>query len=69
MFEDAGTANAAMAGLYAKMRDGGLLNGNSNGVSCNLGLYADGDYYYAYDVSNFYTNSLFPGELGVNDLE
>ena len=69
VFEDAGTANAAMAGLYAKMRDGGLLNGNSNGVSCNLGLYADEfDYYYAYDVSNFYTNSLFPGELGVNDI-
>jgi hypothetical protein len=69
VFEDAGTANAAMAGLYAKMRDGGLLAGNSNGVSCNLGLYADEfDYYYQYSVSNFYTNSLFPGDLGVNDI-
>ena len=69
VFEDAATANAAMAGLYAKMRDGGLLTGNSNGVSCNLGLYADEfDYYYQYSVSNFYTNSLFPGDLGVNDI-
>lgn len=69
VFEDAGTANAAMAGLYSKMRDGGLLTGNSNGVSCNLGLYADEfDYYYQYSVSNFYTNSLFPGDLGVNDI-
>ena len=69
VFEDAGTANVAMAGLYTKMRDGGLLTGNSNGVSCNLGLYADEfDYYYQYSVSNFYTNSLFPGDLGINDI-
>ncbi|MDR6845602.1 RagB/SusD family nutrient uptake outer membrane protein [Flavobacterium granuli] len=69
VFEDAGTAKAAMAGLYAKMRDGGILAGNSNGVSCNLGLYADEfDYYYQYSVSYFYTNSLFPGDLGVSDI-
>lgn len=69
VFEDAGTAKAAMAGLYAKMRDGGILTGNSSGVSCSLGLYADEfDYYYPYSVSNFYTNSLFPGDNGVNDI-
>jgi hypothetical protein len=69
VFEDAGTASAAMAGLYAKMRDGGILTGNSSGASCSLGLYADEfDYYYQYSVGNFYTNSLFPGDSGVNDI-
>lgn len=69
VFEDAGTAKAAMAGLYAKMRDGGILTGNSSGPSCSLGLYADEfDYYYPYSASNFYTNSLFPGDNGVNDI-
>ncbi|WP_207765330.1 RagB/SusD family nutrient uptake outer membrane protein [Solitalea longa] len=68
VFEDAGTAKAAMAGLYAKMRDGGILTGHSSGVSCSLGLYADEfDYYYLYSVDNFYTNSLFPGDNGVNN--
>lgn len=69
VFEDVGTAKAAMAGLYAKMRDGGVLTGNTSGTSCSLGLYADEfDYYYQYSVSNFYTNSLFPGDNGVNDI-
>ena len=69
VFEDAGTAKAAMAGLYAKMRDGGILTGNSSGASCSLGLYADEfDYYYPYSANNFYTNSLFPGDNGVNDI-
>ncbi|WP_264564390.1 RagB/SusD family nutrient uptake outer membrane protein [Flavobacterium sp. N3904] len=69
VFEDTGTVNAAMAGLYAKMRDGGVLNGSSSGGSCSLGLYADElDYYYPYSPSYFYTNSLFAGESGVGDI-
>jgi hypothetical protein len=69
VFEDARTANAAMAGLYAKMRDNGVLAGNGSGLSCYLGLYADEfDYYQQNAVSNFYTNSLFPGDYGVNDM-
>ena len=69
VFEDIVTANAAMAGLYAKMRSNGILTGNSTGLSCYLGLYADEfDYYQQNAVSNFYTNSLFAGEPGVSDI-
>lgn len=69
VFEDTRTANAAMAGLYAKMRDNGILAGTGTGLSCYLGLYADEfDYYQQNAVSNFYTNSLFPGDYGVNDM-
>lgn len=69
VFEDAVTANAAMAGLYAKMRDTGVLTGNSTGVSCYLGLYADEfDYFQQNSVSNFYTNTLFAGDSGVSDI-
>lgn len=69
VFEDRVTANAAMAGLYAKMRSSGILTGNSTGVSCYLGLYADEfDYYQQNAVSNFYNNTLFAGDAGVGDI-
>ncbi len=69
VFEDATTANAAMAGVYTKLRDSGLLTGHSTGLSCRLGLYADElDYYQANDPNYFFTNSLFSTESGVQDL-
>jgi hypothetical protein len=69
VFEDATTSNAAMAGVYTKLRDTGLLTGHSTGLSCRLGLYADElDYYQANDPNYFYTNSLFSAEAGVQDL-
>ena len=69
IFEDMVTANAAMAGLYGKMRSNGILTGNATGLSCYLGLYADEfDYYQQNAVSNFYTNSLFAGASGVSDI-
>lgn len=69
VFQDAVTAKAAIAGLYAKMRDTGILTGNSTGVSSCLGLYADEfDYYQQNSVSNFYNNTLFAGDYGVNDI-
>lgn len=69
VFEDLVTANAAMAGLYAKMRNNGILTGNATGISCYLGLYADEfDYYQQNAVSNFYNNTLFAGESGVSDI-
>ena len=69
VFEDIGTANAAMAGLYAKMRNNGILTGNATGISCYLGLYADEfDYYQQNAVSNFYNNTLFAAEPGVSDI-
>lgn len=69
VFEDRVTANAAMAGLYAKMRNSGVLSGNATGASCYLGLYADEfDYYQQNAVSNFYNNTLFAGDSGVSDI-
>ncbi|AUP78719.1 RagB/SusD family nutrient uptake outer membrane protein [Flavivirga eckloniae] len=40
VFNDINTATSAIRSVYAKMRDGGVLNSNS-GFSRNLGLYAD----------------------------
>lgn len=69
VFEDVTTANAAMTGVYAKLRDTGLLTGISSGLTCRLGLYADElDYYKANDPNYFYTNSLYPAEAGIQDL-
>ncbi|SHH67298.1 RagB/SusD family nutrient uptake outer membrane protein [Flavobacterium johnsoniae] len=69
VFEDVTTANAAMAGVYTKLRDTGLLTGRSTGLSCRLGLYSDElDYYQANDPNYFYTNSLFSAESGIQDL-
>jgi hypothetical protein len=69
VFEDTAAAKAAMAGLYAKMREGGPLNGDATGISSYLGLYADEfDYFQPNSVSNFYDNTLFAGNSGVNDI-
>lgn len=69
VFEDVTTANAAMTGVYAKLRDTGLLTGNSTGLTCRLGLYADElDYYKSNDPNYFYTNSLYSAEAGIQDL-
>ncbi|PKB18053.1 RagB/SusD family nutrient uptake outer membrane protein [Flavobacterium sp. 5] len=69
VFEDMATANAAMAGLYAKMRDAGVLTGSAVGVSCYLGQYTDEfDYYQQDKISDFYANSLYAGVSGVGDI-
>lgn len=69
VFEDVTTANAAMSGVYAKLRDTGLLTGISTGLTCRLGLYADElDYYKSNDPNYFYTNSLYSAEAGIQDL-
>lgn len=63
VFEEKGTANAAMTDIYSKLRDSGLLNGSGSGMSFALGLYADElDYYGAgsNDSQFFYTNSIQP---------
>lgn len=69
VFEDAATANAAMVGLYAKMRNNGMLTGTSSGASVQLSLYADEvDNYSTIAVNNFYNNSLFDGESLVSGM-
>jgi hypothetical protein len=68
VFQDKATANAAMVGIYAKMRDTGILSGNLSGISNQIGNYADELVYYG-DISgttrNFYNNTILPsnGEI------
>lgn len=67
VFENATTANAAMADVYAQMRENGLISGKPFGFSCLLGTYADELVSYengAYTTADFYHNSL----LASNDF-
>lgn len=52
VFEDRTTANAAMAAIYSKLRDSGLLSGSGIGSGVCLGLYADELTYYGTNDSN-----------------
>lgn len=65
VFEDIATANAAMIGVYAKMRTTGLFAGTLTGGSTYLGLYADELDFYSTNVNNFYNNTLIASESGV----
>ena len=61
VFEDHATANAAMADIYSKLRDSGLLSGNSIGSATCLGLYTDELVYYGTNDENvffLFNNSL-----------
>jgi len=63
VFEDVNTANAALADIYSKLRDSGMLTGSSNGSASNLGLYADELYYYGASNENslfVFNNTLLP---------
>ena len=71
VFENATTANAAMAHVYASIRDTGLLTGNSSGLSNQLGHYSDELTFYgasSHFSSGFYTNSLAAANLNVRSL-
>lgn len=41
VFEDASTANAALADIYARIREGGVVSGVESGLSSVMGNYAD----------------------------
>lgn len=61
VFEDVSTANAAMADVYAKLRDSGLITGNVGGLSNLMGNYADELDYYgdsAASTQPFYNNTV-----------
>lgn len=71
VFEDRATAEAALSGVYAKMRDNGLLSGSPLGLSHQLGNYADElDFYGQPQTSTDYFNSngLSPGLSDVKNL-
>jgi len=63
VFEDKASAEAAVANIYARLRDNGMLFGNLSGISNAMGTYADELAFYggSSDVSQqFYTNNLVP---------
>jgi hypothetical protein len=71
VFEDMATANAAMTGIYSKMRDSGLLSGSPAGMSHQLGNYADELDFYGYSQSStqyFYSNALTPSLRDIKTL-
>lgn len=68
VFQDFTTADAAMADVYAKVRDRGVLTGTQNGISNYLGNYADElTYYGSPNNSNldFYTNTVLPSNSAI----
>ncbi|GEP52268.1 membrane protein [Flavobacterium noncentrifugens] len=71
VFEDKATADAAMADIYTKIRDNGLLTGNSWGISNQLGLYGDELDFYGNPLDGslaFYNNALLASSTEVADM-
>jgi hypothetical protein len=63
VFKDYTTANAAMADVYSKIRDRGLLTGSQFGLSNQLGNYSDELAFYGAPTnatSEFYANTVLP---------
>ena len=61
VFEDLPTATAAVANIYAQIRDNGMLTGKTTGISKEIGLYADELTWYGTSTqasANFYNNTL-----------
>ncbi|WP_245712016.1 RagB/SusD family nutrient uptake outer membrane protein [Flavobacterium gillisiae] len=71
VFEDKNTANAALADVYAKLRDSGILTGSTMGISSRLGLYADELTFYGGSTnseSNFYNNTLLAANSDISNV-
>lgn len=64
VFEDRTTANAAMADIYSKLRDSGMLTGLTIGTGVSLGMYADELIYYGSSDEN--SSFLFNNTLQAN---
>lgn len=70
VFEERGTANAAMTSIYSKLRDSGLLTGAGSGMSVSLGVYADELDYYGLSTGGtqfFYANNVFPTNTTIGE--
>lgn len=71
VFNDRSTANAAVADLYAQMRENGFLSGRLMGLTHLAGLYSDELVNYntnSVDISSFYTNGLVASNSYVGSL-
>ncbi len=67
VFEDEATATAAVASIYAKLRDEVLLTGNLFGMNILMGFYADELDYYSdtnSDIYPFYSHEM----MATNDV-
>lgn len=71
VFESRATADAAVADIYAQLRETGLLSGKTYGLSNILGVYSDDLVYYGgttNPVSQFYNNALLPSNAAILSL-
>lgn len=71
VFQNYTTANAAMADIYAKIRDKGLLTGTVSGISNQLGYYTDELTFYGTSTNPafaFYSNSVLPSNTTVSTM-
>lgn len=65
VFQNYNTANAAMADVYAKIRDKGMFTGTQFGISNYLGNYSDELTFYGSSTDatqSFYTNTVLPSD-------
>lgn len=70
IFEDLTTANAAVANIYAQLRDNGMLTGKTTGISKEMGLYTDELTWYGsstQDSANFYNNTLMSTQTTIEN--
>ena len=71
VFESAPTANAALADIYAQIREYGILSGKKQGSSYLLGCYADELTAYEFgpfSAESFFNNALVPSDAGISGL-
>lgn len=69
VFEDAKTADAAMAHVFGSIRNEGLLTGTSFGLSNSLAVYTDELDFYgnsSFTTFYFYNNSLLPTNSSIS---
>lgn len=70
VFEEMSTANAALANIYAQIRDYGMLTGKSEGISKEMGLYTDELTWYGNSnqtSAQFFNNTVFSNHATVAD--
>lgn len=71
VFKDRATANAAMANIYAGMRDRGMLTGNAAGLSFLLGNYTDELVFFGNPqngAASFYNNAVVQSNPDIRQL-
>lgn len=70
VFEENTTANAALANIYSKIRDKGILTGANTGISNQLANYTDEMVAYGNPTNPslpFFNNNLLPTNSGITD--